>query len=450
MLSKVKLAILYFGFVSVVKSCLINSKVISSRWKGSSELPLVNHRNFKNELKEYVEENPKRDVLVVYGVKSVGKSRVLKSMINEWRSQKRLVVDISLKSKDNSPAKLLQLFAQEYVKGSSQINQLPNLDSVVMNKISRSDNIIKRFTSFWVKFIAALKPLPFSSQILNTDSMKKIDSTQLGASIVNAVIDSLKIEGENGIISDRFMAFLNALEKENLAGNRPILIIRDVQRLVDASAPENTKNVFNSLFSCFEEYKEGDRNLSVILESSDYNWSQLEPEVRTSQSFFAYEVEKWKKEEGLEDLVNNYKIFDAEEYEKIWSSFGGHGGQWFALHRRLRRGDSLDEAIKKSISATASSVRSTIHAPSGDDYYGLINEGLSNAEALVTATEKRLEFLKFFVEANCSLHKNFVPRSLLPACNYLCRQNILWIEETMIRPQRKDIENVFFGYKYKV
>ena len=432
----------------MVNSSLISSKTISSRWKGSSELPLVNHSDYVNELSEYVEEYPKRDVLIVYGVKSIGKSRVLQSKIDEWRNEKRLVVDINLKSKYNSPAKLLQLFAQKYVEGSSRINQVPNLDSDLMNKIRKSNGMITRLTSFWIKFIAAW---PFSSQKVNMDSINKIDSTQLQASIVNNLIDALRVEAENEMIGGEFIAFLNALEKEMLVGNRPILVIRNIQRLLDASAPQDTKNVFNSLFSCFEKYKDGDRNLSVILESSDSDGSPLlELQVRSSQSFFLYEVEQWTKEEGFGVLVNHFKLFDAEDYEKIWNNFGGHGGQWFALHRRLRRGCSLDEAIAKSNNATASSLTNIIYAPFGEDYDSLVHQGISNTEALLSVTEKRLEFLSILVKANFTLHINCFPSSFVPTSNFFCRQNILWVDETIIRPQRKDLENAILLYKYKL
>jgi hypothetical protein len=138
-----------------------------------------------------------------------------------------------------------------------------------------------------------------------------------------------------GKIKDRFLSFLETLKQEAAkTDSKPILIIREVQKLVDEdSVLRDTKTAFNSLFTCFEQYKQGTKNVSIIIESSKYLWSDLRRYVKSSpQSFKEYQVQQWSKEEGYNELVIIHEIFTAEEYEKVWNAVGGHGGEIFDLH----------------------------------------------------------------------------------------------------------------------
>ena len=47
----------------------------STRWEDSKELIALNHKNYLKVLDKYVAEFPKRNVLMIYGAKSIGKSR---------------------------------------------------------------------------------------------------------------------------------------------------------------------------------------------------------------------------------------------------------------------------------------------------------------------------------------------------------------------------------------
>lgn len=136
----------------------------------------------------------------------------------------------------------------------------------------------------------------------------------------------------------KYLSFLTLLEDQAInRNNSPILIIRKVQKLVDNPSIDSNE-LFSTLFTCFEQYKEGTKNVSVIIESAviiEYLWSDLKRQIRTSpESFKAYQVKLWSKEEGLEELVNTMQIFTNEEYEKVGNAVGCHPGQLFDLHFR--------------------------------------------------------------------------------------------------------------------
>jgi hypothetical protein len=196
------------------------------------------------------------------------------------------------------------------------------------------------------------------------------------AKVVQALAKSfsqaIKKEEIKGKIKDKFVSFLDLLEKEaSISGGRkPILIIREVQKLVDKdSAAQDSIKAFDSLFSCFEQHKEGRKNVSVIIESSEYLWSDLRRYVQSyPESFKEHQVRQWSKKEGFQELVTRHQIFTAKEYEKVWKCVGGHAGQIFDLHCDLRSGNTLREAIDLKNQATRNMLISILEGPVGQDY----------------------------------------------------------------------------------
>ena len=63
------------------------------------------------------------------------------------------------------------------------------------------------------------------------------------------------------------------------------------------------------------------------------------------ESFRELHVKQWSKDEVYEELVNKFKVFTTEEFEKVWDTVGGHAGQLFQLYEDLRCGLPLDQAI---------------------------------------------------------------------------------------------------------
>ena len=157
------------------------------------------------------------------------------------------------------------------------------------------------------------------------EAIESVVTISSPAKVVQALAKSfsqaIKKEEIEGKIKDKFVSFLDLLEKEaSISGGRKhILIIREVQKLVDKdSAAQDSIKAFDSLFSCFEQHKEGRKNVSVIIESSEYLWSDLRRYVQSSpESFKEHQVRQWSKKEGFQELVTGHQIFTAKEYEKV-------------------------------------------------------------------------------------------------------------------------------------
>uniref|UniRef100_A0A0G4HMQ8 Uncharacterized protein n=1 Tax=Chromera velia CCMP2878 TaxID=1169474 RepID=A0A0G4HMQ8_9ALVE len=67
------------------------------RWKGTPRLPCLNHLRYRNDTNQYVNEEPSDSVFMVYGPQSVGKTRTLEELRDQWRDEGRLVIDLDLK-----------------------------------------------------------------------------------------------------------------------------------------------------------------------------------------------------------------------------------------------------------------------------------------------------------------------------------------------------------------
>lgn len=410
----------------------------SRRWKGTPEMPLINHIRYIERLQQYVDETPKRNVLMVYGAKSVGKTRAMLEKIKEWQSQGRLIVEINLKGALLEAADLPELFYKQYAIGKRKIDPNREIKDTIEDLVA---NIVKgrSFEGFTIPSVAGkvakLLAPPLVSEIAENvaDSMWELLSKQ-----PNFTSTKEKIE-----------VFLNTLEVEaSTTGNRPVLIIREVQRLVDNSLQGDSKEIYKWLFTVFEKYKEGQRNVSVIIESSEYLWSDIRRFAKSSpQSFQEYQVEPWSKYEGRQELVEEYCIFTHKEYKKVWGLVGGHAGELFSLHCDLRGGMTLNEAILAKKSATLGMLLSVIEGVEGNDYDEQLNLGKSTRNAIVQVMADRMDILKLVKEHHYCLKKRMVSTQLELAFDYFTRSNILWVRnDGVASPIHKVMENAIEEY----
>ena len=414
----------------------------STRWTGTAELQTLNRNDSLEYLDRQVKTSPQWSALIVYGGKSVGKSTMIIKKIKEWRDDGHLVVDVNLHGQSMSPDNLLNYFVEEYVEGCEKVNKIAGFSNILKNKITKTNRISKRVNFVWTIVTGALKVLPFSTQLFTDDSKKKIDSAQLGAVLVNALVDSLKNEELSGKFKDIFVAFINALEEEAVKGNRPILIIREAQQLIDNTVSEGTMEVAKSLFKCFEQYKLGEKRLAVIMESSEDLWGKLSGYVSLSpESFEELLVKQWSKEEGYEELVNRLQVFTSDEYAKLWDAVGGHAGQLFNLYEDLRIGLTLDEAIDKRNHIGINRLNSMIAAPAGCDYEDLIQNNVRKNDALDIVIQRRRDFLKLLRDSGFHMSNEEVPRDYYHTVQYLCKKNVLWKDLNVITPLHKVYEN---------
>uniref|UniRef100_A0A0G4GXI5 ATPase domain-containing protein n=1 Tax=Chromera velia CCMP2878 TaxID=1169474 RepID=A0A0G4GXI5_9ALVE len=64
-----------------------NSAPNLRRWDGTAELPYIDNFRYRNELNGHVNKKPSRQVLLVYGPRSVGKTRTMLEEMGGWRRE---------------------------------------------------------------------------------------------------------------------------------------------------------------------------------------------------------------------------------------------------------------------------------------------------------------------------------------------------------------------------
>jgi hypothetical protein len=104
----------------------------------------------------------------------------------------------------------------------------------------------------------------------------------------------------------------------------PIVIIREIQHLEHLTdAPELGRQVFSRLFEYFEPYKQGQRHIPVIIETSDFLWVRMKQILSSQESFLATQMGPWQREEAEEWLVRctlegqPAPVFTPEEFNKV-------------------------------------------------------------------------------------------------------------------------------------
>ena len=134
------------------------------RWK-AGELMAIDHKDYILALDRFVNIAPQRNVLLVYGLKSIGKSRQLLLKVDEWRREKRLVLDVDLKGKDMSPEEVLKLLLQEYCRETRQINPEKTFKEVIISFFGYE---FQRVSSIMEKLNLALNPSLNTATWINT------------------------------------------------------------------------------------------------------------------------------------------------------------------------------------------------------------------------------------------------------------------------------------------
>uniref|UniRef100_A0A0G4HMI4 Orc1-like AAA ATPase domain-containing protein n=1 Tax=Chromera velia CCMP2878 TaxID=1169474 RepID=A0A0G4HMI4_9ALVE len=243
---------------------------------------------------------------MVYGPKSVGKTRTLEELRDQWRNDSRLVIDLNLKDEAYQVADVGRLLWKFLRQEGDRLG----LNFLQIAKEEAAKRLEEGSTPLRVSNI---RP----SQLVQT--VKKVVSAFREGDGWKAGLDALQnyIRQAELPRQTEYQIFLGVLERlHKKTPCRPILIIREVQNLASEEGEELAPELFKALLASFKSRKEGNSNVPVIFETSEFLWAKLlEYMVASEQSFEAYEVKEWLKDEGRKVLVPN--IFTEEEFEKV-------------------------------------------------------------------------------------------------------------------------------------
>ena len=128
-----------------------------------------------------------------------------------------------------------------------------------------------------------------------------------------------------------------------LPKKQPILVVREFLNFEKQSRLE--------LFQSLEGMKEGKFQFPVILETSDFLWVHDQPVTKSFDSFRPYIMKEITRDEGREEMVNKYKMWTEEEFDKIFEALGGHTGSyqllWSVMKERELNLDNCIQYVKK-------------------------------------------------------------------------------------------------------
>ena len=125
-----------------------------------------------------------------------------------------------------------------------------------------------------------------------------------------------------------------------LPNKEPILIVREFLNFEEKSRLE--------LFQSLEGMKEGKFKFPMILETSDFLWVLHQSVIKLSHSFCSYTMKEMTRDEGREELVNKYKMWTQEEFDKVFEALGGHTGSYQMLRSAMMLNNlNLDEGIQR-------------------------------------------------------------------------------------------------------
>uniref|UniRef100_A0A0G4HN14 Uncharacterized protein n=1 Tax=Chromera velia CCMP2878 TaxID=1169474 RepID=A0A0G4HN14_9ALVE len=205
-------------------------------------------------------------------------------------------------------------------------------------------------------------------------------------------------------------------------------MIREAQNLASEEGEELAPELFKALLASFKSRKQGNSNVPVIFETSEFLWAKLlRVMVASKQSFKGYEVKEWLKDEGRKVLVPN--TFTEEEFEKVWDLVGGHAGELFELHTLLRRGWTLDEAIQEKVDNMRGYLNAQLVAEEGPDFEDMKekNGTLTVATLKSAVEERRVSLLHQLRRHDWLLPLSFAKKKeLRESADYLCKANVLW------------------------
>ena len=405
----------------------------SKRWRNEEPLIALDHQDYSNTLETYVNSVPKVNVLMIHGLKAVGKSRQILLKIDKWRSEDYLVLDIYLKDRTVSTEEVLKLLFVKYCQEIGKKGDYSSVEKILEEGInSFFDDKYKKISSMMEKINAALKTLPSSDHVGDEKVRVALNSIDFMTTVTGIIVDEFnEQETRDSKVRYKFSSFLNNLEKEASKGKKIILIICEAQKLVDKSLDQDAQRIFHNLFQCFEEYKYGNRKVSVIIESSELiNYVSSSP-----QSYRRCRVDSWSKEVGYQEAVVRHNVFTKEEYEVVWDVVGGHAGQMYALHEFLRDGRTLSDAIQSLNIETAKLLTSIVEGRQGVD-------SVAAQKSDDISIINRRDFLTQLTMSNFKIARNEVTPEQQDVLKYLCTKNVLWIDGNSVIPIHQTYRNV--------
>lgn len=223
--------------------------------------------------------------------------------------------------------------------------------------------------------------------------------------------------------------------------HRPVLVVREVQNSTSAAASttdaSKVGNAFDRLFATLESAKQETRDargsflFPVFLETSDVAWVNSPARINSPRSFQTYAIPPITKSDAHRELVEQYAVWNDDEFEQVWNAVGGHGGSLEAVHYQWRmRGGSLPEALQQVADTAYSSLLYAVHGGAGGEAGP--GAGTDDDEPSAAGVRARQRYLSDLRAASYSLVSSGIASDALAP---LFHHNILWFFADRVYPQ---------------
>ena len=364
---------------------------------------------------------PSATALVVWGPKSTGKSGGINQMKWIWKGQRRMVLDIDLKTYYNQYYKSYEVLFKNSLASAVYSAQLSPTELVYCGICSSSyqRNITDDdVTPSFLETQAERWGFPEVARTIRMSNVRWLKDVE------RSIAMFFKSAEDGGPSSGSFNAILEfldilTLQRPDLA---PIVILREIQFLNRMG--ENGKEALREILDTLEKQKQKSRFVPVIIETSDYLWINTTNLLRSKESFRPEYVGLMNKDALKAELVDELKVFNAGEWEKVWLAAGGHPGSIDTIFSsKLSKG--IDEAIANTQGYSYQIVA------------GRINNSERKAEVV--------QVLRTLYGQNWKLWQT----SLSAAVKELLECNILlWREEGCIEPQNEMVKHAIQQFLY--
>lgn len=342
------------------------------------EIQYIDNKTYLEAMERYVGQETVREVMLVWGPKSTGKTEGINIKCQKWRAEGRPVVRVDLKGFVGTTETFLASFYGQVLNAVSmndedytlppetvslllRLNDLSTREHIETVEASSFDKQTTRelndlatqlfchFSEYYSK-VGLFHQRPNTSPFLDAQDASGAAALHAKRSLQD-LLPNWRLGNQmfQVLSSPRvlpgLMIFLEMMAE--LAPHRtPLVIFTEIQNLARNEIGTEGHKMFETLFKSFEVRKQGGSRVPVIAEMSEFLFSELQSSIQTAGESFEPFMLGLCQEANVKDALVPAHLTGVQ-FEKLWNIVGGHQGSIFAVFKLLRFGSTFEEALAK-------------------------------------------------------------------------------------------------------
>jgi hypothetical protein len=330
-------------------------------------------------LNRYIHQPIVREVLLVWGPKSTGKTEGINIKCEQWRREGRPIVRVDLKGFVGTTETFLTSFYGQVLNALSlndvdyhlpeatvtllmRLNDVPGSkdeDFLEIYRHNQSESqedqqkvrvlndlatqLFCHFSDYYSKVglfttKSPVRPMQ-ASQFSNTSGVASVSqaAAQPTTRTLRDLLPNWRVGNQmfqvlsSARVLPGLMIMLEMMAE--LAPSRtPVVILTEIQNLARDEIGTEGHKMFETLFKSFEIRKQGGSRVPVIAEMSEFLFSELQSSIQTAgESFEPFMLSLCAKENIKKALVPSF--ISQEQFENLWQTVGGHQGSIYAVFK---------------------------------------------------------------------------------------------------------------------